>query len=174
MRQVMIGRLCLCMVVLAGVTGDLYAEPAPAKPVEDFKLRSHLGREWSLSDFADKKVVVIAFLGTECPLAKLYGPRLAELHQQFDEKGVAFIGINSNTQDSNTELGNYVERYKISFPMLKDVGNHVADAMHAERTPEVFVLDQDRKVRYHGRIDNQYGVGVSRDSVPRHHLADGH
>ncbi|WP_339908464.1 redoxin domain-containing protein [Symmachiella dynata] len=171
MGKVISKRLLLCLVVVTISVPALGAESAPAKSVEDFKLRSHLGREWSLSDFADKKVVVITFLGTECPLAKLYGPRLTELQQQFADQSVAFIGINSNTQDSNTELSNYAERYKIRFPLLKDVGNHVADAMQAERTPEVFVLDKDRKVRYHGRIDNQYGVGVSRDTVQRHHVA---
>ncbi len=171
MGKVISTRLLLCLVAVAITVPVLGAESAPAKSVEDFKLRSHLGREWSLSDFADKKVVVITFLGTECPLAKLYGPRLTELQQQFADQSVAFIGINSNTQDSNTELSNYAERYKIRFPLLKDVGNHVADAMQAERTPEVFVLDEDRKVRYHGRIDNQYGVGVSRDTVQRHHVA---
>lgn len=171
MGKVMSERLLLCLVAVAITVPVLGAESAPAKSVEDFKLRSHLGREWSLSDFADKKVVVITFLGTECPLAKLYGPRLTELQQQFADQSVAFIGINSNTQDSNTELSNYAERYKIRFPLLKDVGNHVADAMQAERTPEVFVLDEERKVRYQGRIDNQYGVGVSRDTVQRRHLA---
>ncbi|MCG8652929.1 MAG: redoxin domain-containing protein, partial [Pirellulales bacterium] len=96
-------------------------------------------------------------------MAKLYGPRLSDLQSRFESAGVAVIGVNSNKQDSLTELSAYVQRYDISFPMLKDVGNRVADAMGAKRTPEVFLLDQDRKVRYHGRIDDQYGVGYSRD-----------
>jgi hypothetical protein len=55
--------------------------------------------------------------------------------------------------------------------LLKDVGNKVADQFGAERTPEVFLLDEQRQVRYHGRIDDQYGVGFSRDKAERQDLA---
>ncbi len=134
-------------------------------------LSSHRGVEWSLSDVADSKLVVVAFLGTECPLAKLYGPRLSELQKQFAQQGVAFVGINANTQDSMTEISAYVAKHRITFPMLKDVGNRVADQFKAERTPEVFLLDEHRHVRYRGRIDDQYLVGLSRDKVRRQDLA---
>ncbi len=155
-------------------TAELHAKDSPSllgMEVANFELRSHRGNASSLHDFKDNRFVVIAFLGTECPLAKLYGPRLAELHEEFAARGVAFIGINSNTQDSLAEITAYVSRHEIPFPMLKDVGNRVADQIGAERTPEVFVLDQDRRVRYHGRIDDQYGVGFSRDQPHRRDLA---
>lgn len=137
----------------------------------DFELRNHRGATWKLNDVPRGNLVVIAFLGTECPLAKLYGPRLNELQQEFGKRGVTFVGINSNTQDSLTEITNYVTKHKISYPMLKDVGNRVADQLAAERTPEVIVLDQHRKIRYQGRIDDQYLVGFSRDKVRRRDLA---
>ena len=86
-------------------------------------------------------------------------------------RGVTFIGINSNTQDSITEITGFVARHQISFPMLKDADNAVADLFDAERTPEVFVLDDQRRVRYRGRIDDQYLVGKSRDKVRRRDLA---
>lgn len=136
----------------------------------DFTLSTHRGVPVSLSDLKDKKVVVVVFMGIECPLAKLYGPRLQSLQDKFDDSGVAILGINSNTQDSMSEIGAFVAKHGIVFPMLKDVGNRVADAFHAERTPEVFVLDQQRVVRYHGRIDDQYGVGVARDKPVREDL----
>jgi peroxiredoxin len=139
------------------------------KTVADFTLDNCYGKPVSLSDFGDRKLVVIAFLGTECPLAKLYGPRLSELQQRFTED-LVILGVNANTQDSMTELAAYVRRYELNFPVLKDVGNRVADAMRAERTPEVFLLDQQRVVRYHGRIDDQYGVGYSRDRKYRSDL----
>lgn len=142
-----------------------------AGKIEEFTLPSHRGVEWSLKDVADSNFVVVAFLGTECPLANLYGPRLVELQQQYSQQGVAFVGINSNTQDSMTEITAYVARHKISFPMLKDVGNNVADQFQAERTPEVFLLDANRNVRYRGRIDDQYLVGLARDKIQRQDLA---
>lgn len=162
--------LLFSSVLVAGAD-ESQSLPMIGSAVEDFTLRSHEGREWSLSDFADDQLVVVVFMGTECPLAKLYGPRLAEIHQRFADQGVAFIAINANTQDSMTELSAYAERYHVDFPLLKDVGNRVADAMGATRTPEVFLLDEQRAVRYHGRIDDQYAVGRSRDKVNRSDLA---
>lgn len=157
--------LITCLLVLGATPW------AAADTIEEFTLPSHRGVEWSLDDAADSQFVVVAFLGTECPLAKLYGPRLSELQERYADRGVAFVGINANTQDSMTEITAYVARHKISFPMLKDVGNKVADQFRAERTPEVFLLDADRRVRYRGRIDDQYLVGLSRDKVQRQDLA---
>ncbi|MCH1439549.1 MAG: redoxin domain-containing protein, partial [Rubripirellula sp.] len=88
-----------------------------------FTLDNCYGRAVSLDKFADKKAIVVAFLGTECPLAKLYGPRLENLQQKFGTDDVAVIGINSNKQDSLTEILAYSHRHKITFQMLKDVGN---------------------------------------------------
>jgi len=136
-----------------------------------FKLRSHEGREWSDADFKDKELVVVAFLGTECPLVKLYGPRLQQLQEEYDNK-LAVIGVNANTQDSMTEMSAYAERHKVRFPLLKDVGNKVADQFDAKRTPEVFLLDADRKVRYRGQIDDQYGIGLVREKAETEYLRD--
>ena len=151
------------------------ASPEKSSPVgrkiEEFKLRDYRGAERSLQEFADKKLVVVAFLGTECPLAGLYGPRLAEMAKEFEAKGVAFIGIDSNQQDSISAISNYARQHNIAFPILKDVGNVVADRFGAQRTPEVFVLDKERVIRYWGRIDDQFGVGFARPKVVHRDLA---
>lgn len=159
------------LLVLFVIVSSNNTSRAEDPSIAEFTLANHRGAEWSLSDVADSKLVVVAFLGTECPLAKLYGPRLAELQEQYKDRSVAFVGINSNTQDSMTEITAYVARHQIPFPMLKDVGNRVADQFAAERTPEVFLLDEHRNVRYRGRIDDQYLVGLARDKVRRQDLA---
>lgn len=133
------------------------------QPVESFTLDNCYGKPVSLDDFTSARAIAVVYLGTECPLAKLYGPRLSEIQKKYADQGVQIIGINSNKQDSLTEIAAYVHRHEIGFPMLKDPGNRIADAMGAERTPEVFLLDHDRVVRYHGRIDDQYGVGYSKE-----------
>ena len=84
-----------------------------------------------LSELAGKNATVIAFLGTECPLAKLYGPRLAELSEKYAAQGVAFLAIDANRQDSLAEIAAYVRTLDIKFPVLKDTGNTVADAIGA-------------------------------------------
>ena len=77
------------------------------------------------------------FLGTECPLAKLYGPRIAELSKSLAAKGVAFVGVDANRQDSLQEVVAYAQRNKFEFPILLDAGNAIADRF-VLCTPEVF------------------------------------
>ena len=62
------------------------------RKIDEFRLSDFRGKERALADYADHRIVVVAFLGTECPLAKLYGPRLVALADEFAEDGVAIIG----------------------------------------------------------------------------------
>ncbi len=135
-----------CLALLAA-TAVSAADSPIGKAVKEFKVRDYRGHETSLADFADSKAVVVAFLGTECPLAKLYGPRLEELANQYKSQGVAFIAVDSNRQDSIAEIANYARVHGVTFPILKDVGNVIADQFAAQRTPEVYLLDNDRVVR---------------------------
>lgn len=150
-------------------SADLFAAEST---IADFALQDYLGAEHKLSDWQDKELVVVAFLGTECPLAKLYGSRLAEMANEYEADGVQFVGINSNQQDTLREMAHYATQHKIDFPLLKDSAHKVADQFVAERTPTVYVLDRDRKVRYSGRIDDQFGVGYSRTEVKKNDLVN--
>ncbi len=148
-------------------------EKAPSlvgKQIEAFSLSDFRGQPWQLPAGKDQKFVVVVFLGTDCPLMMHYSPRLQDLSNRFADQGVAFVAINSNVQDSLAEIGHFAKHSEITFPMLKDPGNKIADAFGAERTPEVFVLDAERKVRYHGRIDDQYLPGIARPKVSRKDL----
>lgn len=140
------------------------------RQVENFALHSALGEKVSLDEFADKKAVVVAFLGVECPLAKLYTTRLNDVAKRMQDRGVAFLAINSNVQDTLTEAADFVRHHQLAFPMLVDPDGAVAEAFGASRTPEVFVLDQEGVVRYHGRIDDQYQIGVQRPAPTREDL----
>ena len=163
-----------------GVTGlvgvmariGLVGAGALAKPAVDFRLQDHRGAWHTLDKAGDGKVVVLAFLGTECPLAEAYAPRLAELARDFGKRGVAFFGVDANQQDGPVAIGRFAAKHALPFPILKDVGNVLADRIGAERTPEVFVLDVSRAVVYRGRIDDQYAIGVHRPSSTRHDLVD--
>jgi peroxiredoxin len=141
--------------------------PAAGARVADFTLRDINGKSHSLSGFERKKAIVIVFVGTECPLANLYLPTLAKLHQSFAARGIQFLAINSNDQDSAADVAAHARERKLSFPMLKDPDHRAADALGARRTPEAFVLDAQRTIRYHGRIDDQYG-NTHRRASPAH------
>ncbi len=168
-------RTLLLLVGLVLATQTLWSAEAKTpvgNKVDNFTLEDYRGTKHSLADYDKSKAVVVVFLGTECPLAKLYGPRLAELAAKYGEQGVTFLAIDANRQDSMTEIAAYARDAGIGFPVLKDTGNAVADQMQAIRTPEAFVLDQDRVVRYWGRIDDKSGVGYVRDNTDHHFLAE--
>lgn len=152
---------CLVAVMawfaLAGFGGANERSPLGRK-VADFSLQDFRGKESSLADLKEAKAIVVAFLGTECPLAKLYGPRLGRLAKDYAGKGVVVLGIDSNAQDSVTAMAAYARIHEINFPFLKDPGNQIADRFGAQRTPTVYLLDADRVIRYWGRIDDQYGI----------------
>jgi peroxiredoxin len=151
----------------------------PARPpdgigahIEDFALRDVRGQVWRLSDVRERRAVVVVFLGADCPLAKLYAPRLAELARAFEAQGAAFVAIGANQHDDPRDLARYAQQHALPFPVLKDFGNVVADRFAARRSPEAFVLDRARIVRYRGRIDDQYAVGVQKAKATRRDLAE--
>lgn len=117
----------------------------------------------------DAEAVVICFLGTQCPLARQYAPRLQKLADQWRDRKVQFIGIDSNLQDSSAEVQRFREANNIRFAIGMDYDQEVARLLGAERTPEVVVLDSRRIVRYQGRIDDQYLPGIAK---PRATVSD--
>ncbi len=169
-------RLLAGMLVL-GLSFPLVAagaEPPPmlGKQIENFSLGDVRGKQHALADWKASKVVVVAFVGVECPLAKLYVARLTEIAKQYQDQGVTVVAIDSNLQDSLAELTHFERTFKIEFPLLKDPGNKVADLLGAQRTPEVTVLDADRKIRYQGRIDDKYTYGKERPAAEQNYLTD--
>jgi peroxiredoxin len=126
------------------------------------------GRATQLEKSSEPKLTVVCFLGTECPLAKLYATRLNEMSSEFSD--VDFIGVCSNLQDSVDDLIEYRNKHEIVFPIIKDRKNLIADRYQAQRTPEVFLVDENLKVIYRGRIDDQYQPGLAKAATTRDDL----
>jgi peroxiredoxin len=171
-------------IVLVSFIAVAFEMSVPAKgsdlttgrQVTPFTLKDYRGKEHSLAALLhEKKAVAIVFLGTECPLAKLYGPRMVTLAKEFESKGVGFLGIDSNRQDAVVEMDAFARQQGLTFPILKDLSNRVADDFGATRTPEAFLVDARGVIRYQGRIDNQYtfgaGVGFAQPQLRRRDLA---
>jgi peroxiredoxin len=169
-------RNCLTLALLATLAaGAARAEEAGGglgSQVAPFELPAVGGATWSLNDVADAKLVVVAFIGTECPLVRHYAPRLEALSQAYASRGARFVAIDSNAQDSADDIAALVREFELTFPVLRDEGAQVADALGATRTPEVLLLDAERRVRYRGRIDDQGRVGFVRLDVDRHDLKE--
>ncbi len=151
------------------------AAPQPVDlsgPVEDFVLPDCNGHSRSLAELGDRELVVIVSLGTKCPLAKAYGPTLAGLADEFGPRGVGFLAVDSNAHDSAADVAALAAEQQLPFPVLIDSAQAVADRLGADRTPEAIVLDRRRVVRYRGRIDDQFGIGVHRPAPQRRDLAE--
>lgn len=150
--------------LLAFFASNPAAEAAPEKPaigkkVPDFTLPNlnkmeGLPESITLSQIKDKKAIVIIFMATRCPVSLAYDQRMVNLAKEFSPKGVQFIGINSNHIEPDAEVAEHAKSKGIPFPVLKDAGNRVADAYDAKVTPEVFVVDSNLVLRYHGSIDD--------------------
>jgi peroxiredoxin len=174
-----LSRTCLFASTVLTCTLALHsgaAEPGNLKEslqkIPAFQLRDTTGQSVSLSDFRQKKAVVVVFIGTECPLVNLYVLRLAEIQREYAPRGVQILAINSNSQDSPQDVIRHAQERKLPFPILIDPGQEVADLFGARRTPETFLLDEAGVVRYHGRIDDRYSVGGDRGAPRRHDLVE--
>jgi peroxiredoxin len=158
--------------VHGGNAGEGSPRGSVGKKAADFELPDPAGASHTLVELASKNTLtVVAFIGTECPLSAIYVERLAQLSKDYRDRGVAFVGIDSNPQDSLEAIARYALSHELPFTILKDAGRKVADAFAATRTPEVFLLDSDLTIRYQGRIDDQYGIDSSRPEAIHNFLA---
>lgn len=138
------------------------------KEVPNFTLKDTMGKAHSLKDLSrDKKAIVVMFISTECPVSNDYNERLVALYNDYKEQGVQFIGINSNRNESVKEIAEHNKANQFHFLVLKDLKNEIADSFKARRTPEIYLLDEKRILRYHGAIDN------SQKNPETHYLREG-
>ena len=154
----------LVVIALAAVAGsgrpdnDVPAPPTIGTILDDFKLPDTDGKEHSLKSLAGSKGVVILFIATKCPVSNAYNERMEKLAQDYKEKGVNVVGINANSTEPAAEVKSHATDKGLTFTILKDDGNKIADRLGATRTPEAYVLDANMKLVYHGRIDNSQRV----------------
>ncbi|MEQ1761725.1 MAG: thioredoxin family protein [Pyrinomonadaceae bacterium] len=122
--------------------------------VESFSLPDTDGKTHTLDSLKGKNGTVIVWLSAQCPVVKAYKDRINEIATAYKEKGIAFIGINSNATEDLTWVKSNTAEFGYQFPMLIDKGNALADKWGATVTPEVFYLDKKNVLMYHGAIDN--------------------
>ena len=145
------------------ITSAMFSFGQRSGYVEDFTLSNLVtGSEFSLKDYASASTVVIIFTSRHCPYAQLYDQRITDLINEFESGQVRFVLINptdpaSHPQDALDNLKRAIEDNKWKVPFLVDPGQRVARLLGAEKTPEVFVLSQQRssfKTIYQGAIDD--------------------
>ena len=125
----------------------------------DFSLPDARGKIVSLSDFDKAPALLVIFMCNHCPYVKHVADGLAALAREYQERGVAVVGINSNdveTQpdDSPAKMAEEAKRRGYSFPYLYDQTQEMAKAYHAACTPDFYVFDKQRRLVYRGQIDS--------------------
>ena len=137
----------------------LAAEPASSLSADSLALRAADGRTIPFADLigADGRAVCFAFLHPACPLSQDYAPVLDQLAAGFAKEGVRFVGVVCEC-DAIEEIEAYRREFGITFPIHLDTDFRLAAALDATITPEVVLVDRDRRIRYAGRIDDRYKI----------------
>jgi peroxiredoxin len=167
---------CLPLFILGIV--PLLVHPVAAKEVKTLEMNALApeldlpgvdGKTYLLKDFADAKVLVVIFTCNHCPTAQAYEQRIIELHAGYRDKGVSLVAISPNDPlavrldelgysdigDSFDDMKRHAKRRDFKFPYLYDgETQRVSTAFGVLATPHVFIFDQQRRLRYNGRIDD--------------------
>ena len=181
---------CLLLPLLAGVAmslpgsaADAVAPLPPGADAPHFNLPGVDGRNWSLKDFAEAKVLVVVFTCNHCPTAQYYEERIKRIVADYGPNGVALVALMPNDPKSVrldelgwSDLGDSFAEMKVrakdrqyNFPYLYDGDTEaVSRAYGPAATPHVFVFDAERKLRYAGAIDDSERV----QKVTKHYLRD--
>ena len=144
------------------------ANPVPIRTQIDnltFKDTRYLPR--TLNDFQDTKAFVLVFTNTTCPLVIKYLPMLQRMEKEYRGKGVQFLAMNVSEEDSIIQMATQQVEYGLEFPCVKDVRGACAKKLGVQRTPEVVILDAQRRIAYRGRIDDKYRLGGMRPEASR-------
>ena len=151
-------RSLLVLALFCAAASALIAEtPAIGAAAPDFQLTTVDGKSFSLSsESKSHKAVVLIFISTQCPYSNAYNDRMRDMASAYAAKGVLFAGINSNKTEDAGQALSHAKEHGHTFPIMKDPANKVADSYDARHTPTVYVVDSQGKVRYEGRIDENY------------------
>lgn len=140
------------------LVADIPAPPIIGSTIADFTLPDPSGAAHTLASLRGKNGTVLIFIATQCPVSNGYNERMEKLAQDFKARGINVVGINANSTESAGDVKDHAAKNNLTFPILKDNGNKVADMLGATRTPEAYFLDAGNKLLYHGRIDNSRDI----------------
>jgi peroxiredoxin len=136
------------------VRPDLPMPPPIGATINEFTLPDTDGKDHSLASLKGKNGTVLIFIAVQCPISNAYNERMEKLAQEYKARGINVVGINSNVTEPAGDVKAHAAGHNLTFPILKDNGNKIADALGATKTPEAYFLDPGNKLLYHGRIDN--------------------
>lgn len=161
-KLIALSALCVSMVghvTTAQAAGDAAPAAKPFRPTRWVDIDG-------AAQTAGARATALVFISTECPISNLYIPRVAELSRQFAPKGIRFLLVDSNREDTMERLKRYRKERSLTIPILRDADLALADRVGANRTPEAIVLTPAGDIAYRGRIDdNQDRARVVRSDL---------
>lgn len=140
-----------------------------------FSLVNVDGRTVSLADFEGSPTLVVVFMCNHCPFVKHLASALAQFGREYQAKGVAIVGINSNDaathpEDSPERMVHEAEERGYTFPYLYDEDQSVAAAYKAACTPDFFLFDKKQELVYRGQFDSSRpnsGIPITGEDLRR-------
>ena len=187
-RSLILIQALFCVLFVLVISRDAAAADHPqplaiGQSAPDFKLPGVDGKTYSLADFANARILMIAFTCNHCPTAQAYEDRLIRIQRDYQDRGMSVVAICANDPNALrldeldfSDLSDSLDDMKIrakdksfNFPYLYDGDAQSTAAAYGPLvTPHVFIFDQNRKLRYQGRIDNaEIGKVTSTDAVTR-------
>ncbi|MBI3839553.1 MAG: redoxin domain-containing protein [Planctomycetia bacterium] len=139
---------------------------AAAKRVPDFSLTDTKGAKHSLAEWRRGKAVLLFFIGTECPVSNGYAPQMQQFAAKYAALGVACYGVHCEKTLTAAEANKHAAEYGLTFTLLLDPSQILAQATGARVTPEAVVVSSEGKVLYRGRIDDRYASDGKRRDEP--------
>jgi len=146
--------LAIALVANARTEAEIPAPPVIGATVANFTLPDASGASHSLDSLKGTKGSVLIFIAVQCPVSNAYNERMEKLAMDYRAKGISVVGINANSTEDAVAVKNHAAEKHLTFTILKDTGNKIADRLGASKTPEAYFLDASNKLLYHGRIDN--------------------
>ncbi|MGC4044072.1 MAG: redoxin domain-containing protein [Armatimonas sp.] len=144
--------LAICATFLPKPTPTQAATPKKAEPVvAAITITDLSGKSY---ETGSAKATLLFFLSNECPIAQRYVPKVRELAQSYQSKGVTTFVVNASGADSTASFKKWATERKLTMPLVKDTDGKLAGQVGATLTPEAVVLDPTGAVRYVGLVDN--------------------
>src|SRR6201986_2844139 len=166
-------KLLSVFLLAVGIASAAESHPilAIGSPAPDFSLPGVDGKVHKLSDYASSPILAVVFTCNHCLIAQMYERRIQQLANDYRHKKVAFFAIETNDPKAirideldSSDISDTLDEMKIRFEykhwrytyLYDGDTQSVTRAYGPQATPHVFVFDKDRKLRYEGRMDNNY------------------
>ncbi len=153
-----IRRLPLTLLFSAALMAPVYAGMQIGERAPAFSLLDASGVQHALDDYKGK-IVVLEFWSFKCAVSLAYEDRMSALKAKYRSRGVVFLAVDSNKNESQIEVRRNAENLNLSIPVLLDLDGRLADSLGATHTPSLVIFDGSGLVRYRGAIDNNRLTG---------------